>query len=45
MAKINLNRVVFRAKSPTVVVTFDDEKAGAGEELILNFVQLKRYLE
>ncbi len=45
VAKINLNRIVFRAKSPTLVVAFHDEKAAAGEELLINFVQLKPYLE
>ena len=45
VAKINLNRIIFRAKSPTQVVAFHDEKAAPGEELIINFVQLKPYLE
>ena len=45
VAKINLNRIVFRAKSPTLVVGFNDEKALPGEELIVNFIQLKPYLE
>ena len=45
VAKINLNRVVFRAKSPTQIISFNDEKAVAGEELIVNFIQLKPYLE
>jgi hypothetical protein len=45
VAKINLHRIIFRAKSPTQVIAFNDEKAAPGEELILNFVQLKRYLE
>lgn len=45
VAKINLNRVIFRAKSPTQVVAFTDEKAEPGEELVVNFVQLKPYLE
>ena len=43
--KINLNRVIFRAKSPDLTVSFNDEKAAAGEELIINFIQLKPYLE
>lgn len=45
VAKINLNRIVFRAKSSTQVITFNDEKAIPGEELIINFIQLKPYLE
>ena len=45
LAKINLHRVIFRAKSPTQVITFHDTDASPGEELIINFVQLKPYLE
>ncbi len=45
VGKINLHRVVFLARSTTQVVTFHDEKAAAGEELAINFVQLKPYLE
>ena len=45
VAKINLNRIIFRATSPTQVVAFNDEKAAAGEELVINFIQLKPYLE
>ena len=45
VAKINLNRVVFRARTPTQVVAFTDAKALPGEELVINFVQLKPYLE
>jgi len=45
VAKINLNRIIFRATSPTQVVAFHDEEAAPGEELLLNFVQLKPYLE
>ncbi len=45
VAKINLHRIVFRAKSPTQVVAFDDAQAVPGEELIVNFIQLKPYLE
>jgi len=45
VAKINLNRIIFRAKSPTQVIAFNDEKAVPGEELIINFIQLKPYLE
>ena len=45
VAKINLNRIVFRAKSPTQVITFTDAGASLGEELIINFIQLKPYLE
>jgi len=45
VAKINLNRIVFRAASPTQVFAFSDAAAKPGEELLLNFVQLKPYLE
>jgi len=45
VAKINLNRIVFRASSPTQVITFNDAKAEPGEELVINFIQLKPYLE
>lgn len=45
VAKINLNRIVFRAKSPIQVVTFHDAGASPDEELMVNFVQLKPYLE
>jgi hypothetical protein len=45
IAKINLNRIVFRAKSPTLAIAFDDANAKPGEELIINFIQLKPYLE
>ncbi len=45
VAKINLNRIIFRAKSPTQVMTFHDAGANPGEELIINFIQLKPYLE
>jgi len=45
VAKINLNRIIFRATSPTQVITFHDEKAAPGEELIINFIQLKPYLD
>lgn len=43
--KINLNRIIFRAKSATLVVNFTDAGATPGEELMINFVQLKPYLE
>ncbi len=45
LGKINLHRLVFRAKSATQSVVFHDTAAVPGEELILNFVQLKPYLE
>jgi hypothetical protein len=45
VAKINLHRIVFRAQSPKAVITFHDTAANPGEELLLNFVQLKPYLE
>jgi len=45
VAKINLNRIVFRAKSTTQVIVFTDEAAVPGEELMINFIQLKPYLE
>jgi hypothetical protein len=42
--RINLHRVVFRATSPTQEIKFSDYGA-PGEELLLNFVQLKPYFE
>ena len=45
VGKVNLHRIVFRAASPTQVVAFSDASAGPGDELMLNFVQLKPYLE
>ena len=45
LGKINLHRIVFRARNETQVVAFSDEKAEPGETLAINFVQLKAYLE
>ena len=45
VGKINLHRIVFRAKSPRQTIAFDDEEAVPDEELIINFVQLKPYLD
>ncbi len=45
VAKINLNRIIFRAKSAVQVIAFTDEEALPGEQLMINFVQLKPYLE
>ncbi len=45
VGKINLHRIVLRATSPTLGVAFSDADARPGEELMLNFVQLKPYLE
>lgn len=45
VGQINLHRIVFRATSPRLAVTFSDAAAHPGEELMLNFVQLKPYLE
>lgn len=45
LGKINLHRLVFRAKAPTLELTFSDAAAKPGEKLVLNFVQLKPYLE
>jgi len=45
VAKINLHRIIFRAKAATVPIAFSDQKAQPGEELVLNYVQLKPYLE
>ena len=45
VAKINLNRIIFRAKSPTQVIALTDQRANPGEELVINFVQLKPYFE
>jgi hypothetical protein len=43
--KISLHRLVFRATAPELVLAFSDQKASVGEELVLNYVQLKPYLE
>ncbi|MDY0166705.1 MAG: hypothetical protein RBS80_09195 [Thermoguttaceae bacterium] len=45
LGKINLHGVIFRARSAVQQVVFSDEKATPGEELMINFVQLKPYLE
>ncbi len=45
VGKINLHHVVFRARAATQVVTFHDEQAAVGEDLAINFIQLKPYLE
>ncbi len=45
VAKINLHRIIFRATSPTQVIAFNDHEAAPGEELIINFVQLKPYIQ
>jgi hypothetical protein len=45
VAKINLNRIIFRAKSPTQIIAFNDVEAVPGEKLIINYIQLKPYLE
>jgi hypothetical protein len=45
VAKINLHRVIFRAKSPQQEIAFHDAQASPGEELVINFIQLKPYLE
>lgn len=44
VAKVNLHRIVFRAKSAEQLITFSDAAAKPGEELALNFIQLKPYL-
>lgn len=43
--KINLHRIIFRARSATQTISFHDADAAPGEELMINFVQLKPYLE
>ena len=45
VGKINLNRMIFRAEASTLAITFSDDDATPGEELIINFIQLKPYLE
>ncbi len=44
-AMSNKIAVEFNAKSPSLDLVFSDAKASPGEELVLNFVQLKPYLE
>ncbi len=41
--RLNIWKVVFRAKAPTTVIRFDNAKAANKEELLLNFVQLTPY--
>jgi len=41
--RTNLHRIIFRATVPETAVTFSDASALPGEELILNFVQLRPY--
>ncbi len=43
VGQINLVRIVFRATRPTLDLTFHDTPAHPGENLILNYVQLKPY--
>lgn len=45
VGKINLNRIVFRAKSSNMTLSFNDEKALPGESLVINFIQLKPYYQ
>jgi hypothetical protein len=45
VGKINLHHIIFHAKSPTQVIAFHDAGASPGEELVINFIQLKPYLE
>jgi hypothetical protein len=45
VGKVNLHRMIFRAASPTQVILFHDTAASPGEELMVNFIQLKPYLE
>lgn len=45
VAKVNLHRIVFRAAASELTLAFHDEAALPGEALMLNYVQLKPYLE
>ncbi len=45
VGKINLHRIIFRAQASDVKLTFSDAAAQPGDELLLNFVQLKPYLQ
>ena len=45
VGKVNLNRIVFRAPSPALAIVFNDGKARPGEEIAINFIQLKPYFE
>ncbi len=45
IGKINLHRIVFRAKSSEQSITFNDAKALPGEALCINFIQLNPYFE
>lgn len=43
--RINLHRIVFKAAVPEQILIFSNEKASAGQELILNYVKLTPYFE
>lgn len=45
VAKVNLHRIVFRAAASELTLAFHDTAAAPGEALMLNYVQLKPYLE
>ncbi len=45
LGKINLHRVVFRARAARQAIAFSDEKSVPGEACMMNFIQLKPYLE
>ena len=45
LPKYNVRFIVFRAKSTTARLVFDDETAAEGEELVLSAVRVKPYFD
>ena len=43
--RVNSTKVVFRATAPSVTLVFDNKKAQAGEETVLNYICVTPYFE
>ena len=43
--RVNSTKLVFRAKAPTATLSFDNKKAQAGEETVLNYICVTPYFE
>ena len=43
VARQNLHRIIFIPKSAETTITFTDEKAQPGENLMVNYIQLKPF--
>ena len=43
VARQNLHRIIFIPKSSEMTITFTDEKAQSGENLMVNYIQLKPF--